>query len=134
VIPSHTINLTTEIEIDDKTINFEIFTIEKGLIKAIKLNNNVFVLNNGFKQGDKTIIQLPRKKKRGRPKQETPPNKRILLEWIAKKGKQVWNINDFLKDNPKFERNKNRLEKMLSDLIIEHKLIQLDNASFRVNV
>ena len=47
-----TLNLKTSIVVGDGKIAFELYSIEKGIIKEVKINNNVFVLNNGFKQNN----------------------------------------------------------------------------------
>lgn len=51
-----TLNLKTSIKISGEKIDFELYTIDKGFVKAIKFNNDVFVLNNGFKQNNETSV------------------------------------------------------------------------------
>jgi len=138
MIPTNEINLKTQIRINDEELDLEIFSIENGLIKAIKLNNDVFELNNGFKQSDETpIFQLvkvskekPDKKKRGRPALKNTK----LIKFIDSKGKQSWSLDDFFRKHPESERNKDRIDKQLSMLIELRKIIQLDNKTFRRNV
>lgn len=127
------INLKSYIVINKEKCNFEIYDVENGLIKAIKLNNDIFVLNNGFKQSIKTKVRIERhqgKKKVGRPALKNTK----LIKWIDSKGKNSWDINDFLKKHPECERNKDRVDKQLSMLIELKRIIQLDNNMFRKNI
>lgn len=63
-------------------------------------------------------------------KQGRIPN---LIKWIIEKNVKVFDLEDFYKAYPTSRRNFQRTEKVIHDLITEHKLIQIGKDRFRLN-
>ena len=57
-----------------------------------------------------------------------------LIKWIETKGKNSWGIKDFLIKHPECERNKDRVENQLIELIKQKRIIQLSDTRFRNNI
>lgn len=146
MIPTNEINLKTQIKINNSDIDLEICSIDNGLIKAIKLNNDLFVLNNGFKQSNKdnksnnisNQQEEPLKTFVHNPDVGTPISNRgkkpLIEEWIRKTKKLEFTLEEYFMIYPKQKQNIAMVYTHISRLINKKSLIQIGENKFKIMV
>lgn len=115
-------DVNTDLEISVQ-ITVSPIDMKEGKLTKFRYNGGVFK-----KEELENNILVP-KADRGRPRFKNTK----LIKWIDSKGKQSWVVDDFFKDHPECLQNKKRVVKQISDLIGLHRIIQLDNSTFRRN-
>lgn len=95
--------------------------------------NNTTGITNGITSDDSPLVKLELSKKKRDPDscRGTIPK---LIQWIADKNIKQFDIETFFRDYPSQRKHVKRVEKLLSRLICENKIIQIKKNSFKVAV
>jgi len=110
----------TKIEVIDRqfVIRANVWEMYEGDVKALELDGVVF-----------KSTEQKTKPNRARGVKES-----YLSKWIRQNNKKIFNIIEFKEACPKFKRSdyQRRLDKTISKLISENKILQLGNNAFKV--
>jgi len=171
------IGFKTKVKVNNQEFDLEIV---KADVKTIKLNNDLFVLNNDVKQNNETniltekkcirckqvkpitefyrnknhitghqiyckkcsyLINKEHKRKHQKKKLKSSSKKNkpnlentVFIQWIDKKGKNSFTVDDFLEQHPECDRTKDRIDYQITELIKFKRIIQLGPNKFRRNI